>query len=270
MIKTSHPSIFAVLNHKGGVGKTSTGAHMAAEAADQGLRVLIVDMDKQASMSTLLGVATDTPDSPGFNINDVLTSTKKQSRAKGLAAEAIIHSPWEGIDLLPSSLDLSGWEAVGDAGTHLLLSRSLDSKELMSSYDIIFIDCPPSLGMLTAMALDAADKALLVTEPEAPSLKGIRQTVATVGELGDSFNVSIAGIVINKLRTGTREHAERVEELRADAELSPLLIDPIIPTRTLITQAAGKSQPLTRMSAKGVTELRETYQAILTHILRGE
>lgn len=260
-LSSPHPKVVALLNHKGGVGKTSTTANLAAEAAARGMKVLLVDMDKQASLTTLLGIATDTDDAPEYNVNDVIAS-----EAAGVAADATIASAWEGVDLIPSSLDLAVQESNTSMGAARLLALGMDDAKYLAQYDLILIDCAPSLGMVSAMALTAADEVLLVTEPESPSLKGIHQTIRSIQRLDGTLKIS--GLVVNKFRARTKEHADRLDKIKADPALADLLWEPLIPQRTAIAEAAGRQEPLAALGSKA-EDVRAIYQALLDHLVEG-
>lgn len=258
-VTSPHPRIISLLNHKGGVGKTATVANLTDQAAARGMHVLLIDMDKQASLTTRVGVPAEGPQAPQFNVNDVIAAAEK-----GVAKEATIPTAWDGVDIIPSSLDLTAQEANVSMGASRLLARALDDPDWLSGYDLVLIDCPPSLGMLSSMALDASDEVLLVTEAEAPSIKGVHQTIGSIKMLDPDYR--IRGLVVNRYRRGTREHEERLEEIRSDQVLAPLLWEPVVPMRTVVSEASGTTEPLSALGSKA-KPVCEIYAALLDKLV---
>ena len=154
----------AVGNNKGGVGKTTVTVNLAAALAEAGRRVLVVDVDPQANAGRRLGVVHD-PAAPRPTISEAI-----QANAAGCAADVLVPCGWTGeeyrrIDVAPARFDLEN--RVSEAatlGAVLRLKTALDGVD--DDHDVVLIDCPPSLGHLTQLALAAADAAVCVAEPE--------------------------------------------------------------------------------------------------------
>ena len=192
-------STIAVLSQKGGTGKTSTVRTLTDIFRRIGMRVLAVDLDPQGNLSDYLDVDPDaTP-----TIGDVLTG-----RAK--AAEAV-HG-----GIIPANLGLAEAELVlgGKMGRELTLKKAL--RELKHDYDVILIDCPPALGLLTVNALVASDYALLSAEAQYFALQGVEQALEVIELARDSLNPDLEwlGVVLNIADMRTRHSREAFDSLR--------------------------------------------------------
>lgn len=180
--------IIAVSNQKGGVGKTSTCVNLAAGLALKGKKVLIVDMDAQGNATTGLGIPKN-GEAP--SVYDALIGSVQTK-------QAIVKTKTEGLYILPSSIDLAGAEVelVTEKKRERKLAYALES--VKGEYDYIFIDCPPSIGLLTVNALAAADGALIPIQSEYYALEGLSQLMNTIKLIKKSLNPSleIDGVVI--------------------------------------------------------------------------
>jgi chromosome partitioning protein len=188
----------AFANQKGGVAKTTTTLSVGVALAEQGVRVLAVDLDPQGALTYALGIDPDTVDE---TINDVLV--------RRLPVEKVIVS--REIDVVPANIDLAGAEAVllAKTGREYALERSL--REVDGSYDYILIDCPPSLGILTINGLTAAQEVLIPLQCEALSHRGVGQLLETLGDIRHFTNpeLSVLGI-IPTMFDGRSLHAQKV------------------------------------------------------------
>lgn len=222
---------FAILNQKGGVGKTTVTLGLASAAASANRRVLIVDLDPQASTSWVLGVEPD-PDAP--TVVDVLANKKRR------VDDIVRPSAWsEHIDVLPSSSNLQELEAGPSKRLRTALSRVEDD------YEAVLIDCPPSLGSLTRSALTASRHALLVVEPSALGLRGIGGVADLIDDVWDSTNpdLELAGVVLNRVPAVSREAERRIDELARIVSRSAIW-SPAIPQRVVFNQAVGERRPV--------------------------
>src|SRR5690554_663105 len=173
--------IIALCNQKGGVGKTTTTISLGAAMADYGRRVLAIDFDPQGALSAGLGVPThDVP-----NIYDLLLGTIKEP------SEAIQHTSTPGFDVIPANIDLSAAEVhlVNEVAREQILARVL--RKVSGDYDVILIDCQPSLGLLTVNALTAAHGVLIPLECEYFALRGVALLVETIDKVRDRLNPAI-------------------------------------------------------------------------------
>jgi chromosome partitioning protein len=221
----------AILNQKGGVGKTTVTLGLASAAAAAGRRVLVVDLDPQASSSWVLGVD---PDESDVTVADVLQPNGASARA------AIRPSAWSDlIDVLPSTSGLQELES----GTSKRLRRALDAVE--SGYEAILMDCPPSLGSLTRSALTAARHAVVIVEPSALGLRGIGGVADAIDEIWDATNpqLELAGVVLNRVPAVSTEAERRIDEL-ARIVGRQAIWSPPIPQRVIVNQAIGERSPI--------------------------
>ena len=221
----------AILNQKGGVGKTTVTLGFASAAASAGRRVLVVDLDPQASTSWVLGIE---PDPDARTVVDVLGD--KRHRLAG----AVQTSAWsEHIDVLPSSPRLQQLEA----GPSKRLRKALADVE--ADYEAVLIDCPPSLGSLTRSALTAARHALLVVEPSALGLRGIGGVADLIDDVWDSTNpdLELAGVILNRVPAVSLEAERRKDELARIVSRTAIW-SPEVPQRVVFNQAVGERRAI--------------------------
>lgn len=221
--------VVALLNQKGGVGKTTVTLGLASAGAAAGSRVLVVDLDPQASSTWILGLD---PLTVSPNMSDVLAT--KHHRA------VPVQSAWSPlIDVLPSSATLMAHED----GKKSRLRNAL--KPLKGDYDVILVDCPPSLGNLTANGLTAADHALIVVEPSALALRGIGAVADVIDEIWDSHNrdLDLAGVIVNKAPALSSEADRRLVELERIVGKKAVWSPPV-PQRVIVNQALAERRPI--------------------------
>jgi chromosome partitioning protein len=221
----------AILNQKGGVGKTTVTLGLASAAGAAGRRVLVVDLDPQASSSWVLGID---PGTEPLSVVDVLAA----GGAK--AADAIVRSAWsEHVDVLPGG---PGAEQL-DSGSARRLRRQLTAVE--SDYEAVLVDCPPSLGARTRSALTAAKHALLVVEPSALGLRGIGGVADLIDDVWDSTNpdLELAGVIVNRVPAVSSEAARRLDELARIVGRKAIWLPPV-PQRVILNQAVGERRPI--------------------------
>ncbi len=198
--------IIAMCNQKGGVGKTTTTINLGAALAETGRKILLVDFDPQGSASVGLGVNPHTLERTIYNL--LLSRTID-------ASDVIVPTGVEGMDILPANIDLSAAELqlVSEVAREHTLKRVLD--RLRPDYDIILIDCAPSLGLLTVNALTAADKVLTPLECEFFALRGIALLTDTITKVKDRLNpdlemLGILGTMFDARTLHSREVLDRV------------------------------------------------------------
>lgn len=198
--------VIAVTNQKGGVGKTTTAINLSASLAAKGRRVLTLDIDPQGNTTSGLGVDKDTVEA---SIYDALIA--------GRPIEETIHlTKQDGLQLIPSNIQLAGAEVemVGMMAREYILKRALEN--LRDMYDYLFIDCPPSLGLLTLNALTAADKVLVPIQCEYFALEGLSQLMNTVQLVKRNLNpnLEVEGVVLTMLDGRTNLGIQVVDEVK--------------------------------------------------------
>lgn len=210
--------IISLCNQKGGVGKTTTTINLAAALAKYGRRVLVVDFDPQGALSAGLGVSPH--DMP--TVYDLLLNPKRDIR------EVIVSTNVVGLDLIPANIDLSAAEVhlVNEVARETILSRALN--QIVNDYDVILIDCQPSLGLLTVNALTASHGVLIPLECEFFALRGVALLVETIDKVRDRLNPSIKldGVLATMYDARTlhsREVLERVVDTFDDDVLETVI-----------------------------------------------
>lgn len=258
-----HPvNIITFVNQKGGVGKTTVVLGLAAAAAARSLDVVVVDLDPQANATTGLGVW-----DPPVTVDAALAEERS-----GTAASLVVDSAW-GADvvarpprLIPSSPALAAREAqlASDAfGSQDRLRLALEGLDA----DLVLIDCPPALGLLTVNGIFAADSVAVVTEPGAWSVDGVGQIVHNVRRISErrGGRPSLAGIVVNKVPR-TRDGRYWHDQLR---EAHPgLILDASIRHRAALTEAAAQSLPIHALHRAGAAEAIAELDAVLGSLIR--
>lgn len=231
--------IIAMCNQKGGVGKTTTSINLASSLAEYGRRVLIVDFDPQGAASAGLGVNANELDRTVYNL---LIDSKIDIH------EVIQSTAVENLDLVPANIDLSAAEVqlVNEVAREMALSRTL--RPVWGEYDVIIIDCQPSLGLLTVNALTAAHGVMIPLEAEFFALRGVALLVETVDKVRDRLNPSlkIDGILATMVDTRTlhaREVLERLHEAFGD-----LVYHTIIRRTVKFPDASVASEPITKFA----------------------
>lgn len=227
--------IVAVLNQKGGVGKTTVTLGLASAAANAGQSVLVVDLDPQASSTWVLGIE---PGEVPVSTAEVLGKTNP--------TEAIYESEWSPyIHVMPASNRLQAREQ----GKPKRLREAL--AQVAPSYDAVLIDCPPSLGNLTTSGLTAADHAIIVVEPSALGLRGITAVADVIDQVWDDHNgeLELAGVIVNKVPSISGEADRRYDELTRIVGKKAIW-QPSIPQRVIVNQATGERRPIHSYGAR--------------------
>jgi chromosome partitioning protein len=244
----------AVANQKGGVAKTTTVAALGAAMAERGKHVLLVDLDPQACLTYSLGFD---PDELDPTIHDVLLGRNKST-------DAILDVEDESLSILPANIDLAGAEAylLMRTGREYALRQSLEAAE---SYDVILIDCPPSLGVLTINGLTAADQVVIPMQCEALSHRGVGQLLETIDDVKRLTNhgLDVRGIIPTMFDARTKHGREVLEDVGSRYSLD--VLEPPIRKSIKFAEAPRDGHTIVRFSPKhpGADAYRAIAEALL-------
>jgi chromosome partitioning protein len=245
--------VIAVANQKGGVAKTTSVVSLGAAFAQQGFRVLLVDLDAQSSLTFSVGID---PDAVETSIADVL------SGESALADSTLVAG--EGLHVVPATIDLAGVEAMllPTEGRERVLRQALEP--VLSSYDVILLDCSPSLGLLTLNALAAADEVIVPLQCEMLSHRGVGQLLDTVADVRRLLNprLTVRGL-LPTMYDGRSVHSRAVlDDIHERFDL-PVL--PAIPRSVRFAEAPGMGGSIltTARSSKGAKAYREVAEALI-------
>ena len=233
--------VIAMCNQKGGVGKTTSTINLGAALAEYGRRVLLVDLDPQGALSAGLGV-------PHHELANTVHNLMVEPRVP--IEDVLIHTRVDGLDLVPSNIDLSAAEIqlVNEVGREQTLARAL--RPVLDDYDYVLIDCQPSLGLLTVNALACSDGVVIPTECEFFSLRGLALLTDTVDKVRDRLNpkLAISGILVTRFDSRTvnaREVMARVVERFGD-----LVFDTVITRTVRFPETSVAGEPIITWAPK--------------------
>lgn len=255
--------ITALCNQKGGVGKTVTAVNLGIGLAREGKRVLLVDVDPQGSLTASLGY--QRPDQMENTLAEILgriISDEPVSPGAGIIQQA------EGVDLLPANIELSGLEVtlVNTMSRETILRDYLHS--VQDQYDVILLDCCPSLGMLTINALAAADEVIIPAQAHYLSLRGMEQLIRTISNVKRKINPSleIAGILITMADMRTNYSREIIDLLRNTYGSKLRIFDSIIPLSIRAAETSAEGQSIYLHDPAG--KVSAAYAALTQEVLK--
>lgn len=222
----------AIANQKGGVGKTTTAINIATAMAATGWRTLLIDLDPQGNASTGIGIAAGDRE---FSSYDMLVDQRP-------LIDCIMPTKIPGLDILPATVDLSGAE-IELVGVENRTDRMRAAMEGHTGHDICFIDCPPSLGLLTLNAMTASDTMLVPLQCEFFALEGLSQLLQTVERVQQRFNrdLGIIGVALTMFDRRNRLTDQVAEDVRSC--LGQLVFETAIPRNVRLSEAPSHGLP---------------------------
>ncbi len=232
--------IISVVNQKGGVGKTFTSVNIAIGLAWRGFRVLALDLDPQGSLSISLGL--ENPDDEEYTISSIFQHMKNREEFDIMEC---IHVHPEGIHFIPANIDLVNTEIdlVSAMNREYLLGKYLD--KLQGQYDVVLIDCSPSLGVITTNALACTHQVVIPIQAQYLSVKGMEQLLRTIGGIKEVLNpdLTISGVLVTMANPRTKEFKETYHSLQTKYGGKVPIYDTIIPhsTKAAETSKLAKS-----------------------------
>ena len=239
----SPPKVITIVNQKGGVGKTTTAINLAATLAKLGKKVLLVDFDPQGNSSTGLGVS---PENRNLTSYDVLIDQVP-------IANVMLKTKVERLFIVAANTDLSSADLIlsGKADKITTFKKLVEDKSLLVlDLDYIFIDCPPSLNLLTINALVASDSALVPLQPEFFALEGLSQLLLTIRDVRESANkgLRLEGVVLTMYDKRNNLSGQVEEDAREN--LGRLVFKTVIPRNVKLSEAPSFAEPILTYAPK--------------------
>ena len=246
----------AIFNQKGGVGKTTTNINLAACLALKGKKILIVDIDPQGNTTTGMGITKKGLENTSYEL--LVDSSVDPQRV-------IMHTNVENLDIIPASVNLAGAEIemIQVEGRERQLKKALD--KVKAKYDYIFIDCPPSLGLLTINSLTAVDSVLIPIQCEFYALEGVSQLMSTIELVKKGFNpnLQIQGVILSMFDGRTNLSIQVVEEVKK--YFKNKVYTTVIPRNVRLAEAPSYGMPITEYdpASRGAEAYREFAEEFL-------
>ncbi len=257
-LRSRTPKIISITNQKGGVGKTTTTINLASALAEQGFRVLIVDLDPQGNASTGLGVE---PEDREFTTYELLVDDIALD-------EIILPTSQENISIIPATVDLSSAdiELISNEKRSFLLYDALRQPAMDDfGFEFVLIDCPPSLNLLTVNAMVASHSVLIPLQSEFFALEGLSQLMMTIREVRETANpdLRIEGVVLTMY--DSRNNLSQQVELDARDNLGDLVFTTIIPRNVRVSEAPSYALPVLQYdpTSKGA----QAYRSLAVEVL---
>lgn len=254
--------VLSVSSLKGGVGKTTVALGLASASFSRGLRTLVVDLDPQSDASTGLDVNPE----DYANISNVLADPREKIVRQAIAPSGWNQHYYGSIDLLVGSPS-----AINFDGPHPTVREIWKLEEALAGveddYDLVIIDCAPSLNALTRTAWAASDRVLVVAEPGLFSVSAADRALRALEEIrrGVSPRLQPLGILINRTRPQSLEHQFRIRELKE--MFGPLVLSPQLPERTSLQQAQGAAKPVHMWPGEHAQEMAGYFDQVLDQVL---
>ena len=248
----------AIFNQKGGVGKTTTNINLAACLAIKGKKVLVLDIDPQGNTTSGLGIDKRNLE---YSTYDLLTEDDIDTK------KAILNTSTKGLDIIPASVSLAGAdvELVSVKGREKKLKKAL--AKVKKNYDYIFIDCPPSLGLLTINSLTAVDSVLIPIQCEFYALEGVAQLMSTIDIVKKNLNskLKIEGVILSMFDGRTNLSIQVVEEVKK--YFKEKVYTTVIPRNVRLAEAPSYGLPIAEYDPKssGAEAYREFAEEFLNN-----
>ncbi len=248
----------AIVNQKGGVGKSTTAVNLGAGLAENGYKILLIDIDPQGNATSGVGIEKS---SAGLTTYDVLIEDVS-------AEKAIIKTETENLHIIPANIELAGAEIelVSIISRESRLKNAV--KPIVDHYDYIIIDCPPSLGLLTLNALTAADSIMVPIQCEYYALEGLGQLMQTVELVRKNLNsdLRIEGVVMTMYDARTNLSQQVIEEVKD--YFSNLVFDTVIPRNVRLSEAPSFGEPI--LSYSSSSSGAEAYRNLAEEVINNE
>ena len=259
----SRGTVYALVNQKGGTGKTQSTENIGIGLANEGKRVLLVDLDPQGSLTISLGYP-KTDDIP-VTVTDIMSKVLQEVPLE--PGEGIIHNK-EGVDLLPANISLAGMEVslVNVIARERILKEYLDS--VKRDYDVVLIDCNPSLGMLTINAMTAADRLIIPMQAQYLSAKGLEALLQTVSKVKRQMNpgLKIDGILLTMV-DGRTNYGKEISDLVRNVYGGKIRVyDTEIPHSVRAAEISAAGESIFRHDPKG--KVAEAYRNLTKEVLK--